>query len=115
MENIIRLTNIETPIQFIFNRTISNASPDEQALFWKLLHNYYAIIARPRFGKRFDSSAAYSQHPFVGIVKHNAVPSYPSEYDMGHILNANIPNENPINVEQYYTIEYPDRRRRRRR
>jgi hypothetical protein len=26
----------------------SNASPDEQALFWKLLHNYYAIIARPR-------------------------------------------------------------------
>lgn len=26
----------------------SDASPDEQALFWKLLHNYYAIIARPR-------------------------------------------------------------------
>lgn len=26
----------------------ANASPDEQALFWKLLHNYYAIIARPR-------------------------------------------------------------------
>ncbi len=25
-----------------------DASPDEQALFWKLLHNYYAIIARPR-------------------------------------------------------------------
>ena len=25
-----------------------NASPDEWALFWKLLHNYYAIIARPR-------------------------------------------------------------------
>ncbi len=26
----------------------SNASPDEQAQFWRLLHNYYAIIARPR-------------------------------------------------------------------
>lgn len=26
----------------------SDASPDEQALFWKLLHNYYAIMARPR-------------------------------------------------------------------
>jgi len=25
-----------------------HASPEEQALFWKLLHNYYAIIARPR-------------------------------------------------------------------
>ncbi|CAF0796664.1 unnamed protein product [Didymodactylos carnosus] len=29
-----------------------NASPEEWNLFWKLLHNYYAIIARPRFGKR---------------------------------------------------------------
>jgi hypothetical protein len=29
-------------------RPPKNASPDEQALFWKLLHNYYAIIARPR-------------------------------------------------------------------
>ena len=29
-------------------RPPSDASPDEQALFWKLLHNYYAIIARPR-------------------------------------------------------------------
>ncbi len=29
-------------------RPPSNASPNEQALFWKLLHNYYAIIARPR-------------------------------------------------------------------
>lgn len=27
---------------------LPNASPDEWALFWKLLHNYYAIIARPR-------------------------------------------------------------------
>ena len=26
----------------------ANATLDEQALFWKLLHNYYAIIARPR-------------------------------------------------------------------
>ena len=25
-----------------------NASADEWTLFWKLLHNYYAIIARPR-------------------------------------------------------------------
>lgn len=25
------------------------ASADEWALFWRLLHNYYAIIARPRF------------------------------------------------------------------
>jgi len=25
-----------------------DATPEEQALFWKLLHNYYAILARPR-------------------------------------------------------------------
>jgi len=88
----------------------SDASPDEQALFWKLLHNYYAIIARPRFGKRSDSSAIYSKYPsFLEIVKHNSIPSFSSEYDM----NENIPNANRFNVDNYYTFEYPDRRRRR--
>lgn len=28
-----------------------NASPDDWTTFWKLLHNYYAIIARPRLIK----------------------------------------------------------------
>lgn len=30
---------------------LPNASADEWTLFWKLLHNYYAIIARPRLNK----------------------------------------------------------------
>jgi hypothetical protein len=42
-----------------------------------------------RFGKRFDSSASYSKYPsFVGIVKHDSIPSFSSKYDM----NENIPN-----------------------
>lgn len=27
----------------------TSATPEEWELFWKLLHNYYAIIARPRY------------------------------------------------------------------
>ncbi|CAF1300967.1 unnamed protein product [Adineta steineri] len=93
----------------------SNASPDEQALFWKLLHNYYAIIARPRFGKRSDLSSTYSKHPLY--IDHDSIPSVSSENYMNYMLNENARNANdqPINVDNIYTFGYSDQRRRRRR
>ncbi|CAF0891271.1 unnamed protein product [Adineta ricciae] len=84
----------------------SNASPDEQALFWKLLHNYYAIIARPRFGKRSES---FVKHPSYLETGHfDSAPSASSEYDMDRF-------NHPINVDSVYTFENSDKKRRRRR
>ncbi|UJR30367.1 hypothetical protein I4U23_017902 [Adineta vaga] len=84
----------------------SNASPDEQALFWKLLHNYYAIIARPRFGKRSDSLSKHRS--FVETGPLDSMPSISSEYEMDRF-------NHPVNVDSIYTFENLDQRRRRRR
>ncbi|CAF0763004.1 unnamed protein product [Rotaria sordida] len=99
-------------------RPPSNASPDEQALFWKLLHNYYAIIARPRFGKRFNSASPYTQQSsFIPIIDQDSIDLFPSVYDMDHMLAKNNPNVNDrrINVDSFYAFGYPDQKRRRRR
>ncbi|CAF2518089.1 unnamed protein product [Rotaria sp. Silwood2] len=99
-------------------RPPSNASPEEQALFWKLLHNYYAIIARPRFGKRFNSASSYTKHSsFIPIVDQDSIGLLSSVYNMDHMLPKNIPNINDqqINLDSFYAFGYPDQRRRRRR
>lgn len=99
-------------------RPPSNASPEEQALFWKLLHNYYAIIARPRFGKRFDPVPSYTKHSsFVPIIDQDSIGLLSSVYNMDHMLPKHMPNANDqrINVDSFYAFGYPDQRRRRRR
>ncbi|CAF3459503.1 unnamed protein product [Rotaria socialis] len=98
-------------------RPPSNASPDEQALFWKLLHNYYAIIARPRFGKRFSPASSYSKHaPFLPTANPDSIGLLSSAYNTNRMLNKNIPNANDQRTDDdnFYVLEYADQRRRRR-
>jgi len=93
------------------------ASQDDWALFWKLLHNYYAIIARPRFGKRFDPILSQQEHqPIVSIFGHQSVPS-PSQKDIKYMLSETDQNadDQRMNSDELFALIYPDRRRRRRR
>ncbi|CAF0791734.1 unnamed protein product [Didymodactylos carnosus] len=92
-----------------------NASPDEWHLFWKLLHNYYAIIARPRFGKRTlendvisNQSPPSSPNELLSIINkftdnHHSEQSFP--YSLNHI-DAN--GDGRIELNELYRFLYPD-------
>jgi len=93
-----------------------NAPPEDWALFWKLLHNYYAIIARPRFGKRFDPISSEQEHePVVSFLDRDSATSSSRNFnymlsDIDHKANGRRIDPD----EQLFTIMYSNPRRRQR-
>ncbi|CAF0865939.1 unnamed protein product [Rotaria sordida] len=85
-----------------------NASADEWTLFWKLLHNYYAIIARPRFGKRYNSMLSQSKHPsLLTILNPNFLSSSSYDNDLNYMLSENNHNANDdqkVDFDELYTF-----------
>ncbi|CAF2368828.1 unnamed protein product [Rotaria sp. Silwood2] len=95
-----------------------NASADEWTLFWKLLHNYYAIIARPRFGKRYDSILSQSKQPSLLTIINPNFPSSSSSYenDLNYIFSENDHNVNDdqkMGFDEIYTFMPSNQKRRR--
>ncbi|CAF1257593.1 unnamed protein product [Rotaria magnacalcarata] len=93
-----------------------NASLEQWRTFWILLHNYYAIIARPRFGKRHDSVLSRSEHPSLVTTLNSNVAS-PSLYeaDLNGILGQNSRHVNvdqKIHFDELYELVPTNRKRR---
>ncbi|CAF0810665.1 unnamed protein product [Adineta ricciae] len=87
-----------------------NASPDDWIRFWKLLHSYYAIIARPRFGKRSELTMIATR-PASRLEL--LFPRSPvSENEIIYTLSGNRYNANPnrrSSTGDIQTLIYSDR------
>ncbi|CAF3313759.1 unnamed protein product [Rotaria socialis] len=93
-----------------------NASPEQWRAFWILLHNYYAIIARPRFGKRHDSVLSHLEHPSL-VTTLNSNFASPSLYetDLNDIFGQNSRNANAdqkAHFDELYTFVPTNRKQR---
>ncbi|CAF0841491.1 unnamed protein product [Rotaria sp. Silwood1] len=84
-----------------------NASADEWTLFWKLLHNYYAIIARPRFGKRYNSILSQSKEPSLLTILNPNFSSSSSSSSYDNDLNYML-SENDHNANDDQKIDFDD-------
>ncbi|UJR16184.1 hypothetical protein I4U23_003094 [Adineta vaga] len=94
-----------------------DASPHDWARFWNLLHGYYAIIARPRFGKRSELRMINSRPSFLYEILTSKPTSSlsSSENDIIYMLSGNSHNANQdgqMSTDDINTLIYPVRRRR---
>ncbi|CAF1416583.1 unnamed protein product [Adineta steineri] len=89
-----------------------DASPEEWSSFLKLLHNYYAIMSRPRYGKRSQSIMTHHNQPLslLQILKRDVV--FPSLLEDEIYENTHNVNDYPNNMDDAYILIPQNWRRR---